>query len=160
MTIREKLIKIRSDSKLSQQEFADKLNISRQTVTRWEAGKSTPSSVQILNICREFNLDANELLTDGDPAPRQTLTQEQPKKKFDKRYIPFIATGLFIAAALAGLIVTIVYCAKDAAYDTSNTVWIISVPQNTPMLVLSLFLGVFIILLTALFIYLWRRGKK
>ena len=150
MTIREKLIKIRSDSGLSQQEFADKLNIARQTVTRWEAGKSVPSSAQLLNICREFGIDANELISDG----------KKPAKKIDKRLPAMIAVAVLIAAALAGLVVTIIYCVKDAAYDTSVTVWIVTVPQNTPMVVLSVFLGVFIILLAALFVYLWRREKK
>lgn len=154
MTIRDKLIKIRSDSGLSQQDFAEKLNISRQTVTRWEAGKSVPSSAQILNICREFGLDANELLSDDPAATRK------PDKKFNVKSIPLIAIGVIFAAALAGLIITVVYCIKDAAYDTTATVWIISVPQNTPMIVLCIFLAVFIILLAALFIYLLRREKK
>lgn len=154
MTIRDKLIKIRGDSGLSQQDFAEKLNISRQTVTRWEAGKSVPSSAQILNICREFGLDANELLSDGPAAACKS------DKKFNVKLIPLIAIGVIFAAALTGLIITIIYCIKDAAYDTTATVWIISVPQNTPMIVLCIFLAVFIILLAALFIYLLRREKK
>lgn len=77
ITIREKLIKIRSDSGLSQQDFAEKLNISRQTVTRWESGKSTPSSAQILNICREFGLDANELLSGEHAAVKTAPTQKE-----------------------------------------------------------------------------------
>ncbi len=154
ITIREKLIKIRSDSGLSQQDFAEKLNISRQTVTRWESGKSTPSSAQILNICREFGLDANELLSGEHAAVKQSA------KTIGIKLIPLTVIGVIFATALAGLIITVVYCVKDAAYDTSATVWIISVPQNTPMIVLCVFLAVFIILLAALFIYLLRREKK
>lgn len=158
MTIREKLIKIRSDSGLSQQEFADKLNVARQTVTRWEAGRSTPSSAQILNICNVFGLDANEFL-EGGIKPGDANAKELRLQKI-KKLLPFIAIAAAAVAAIAGLIITIVYCAKDAAYDTTATVWIIAVPQNTPMIVLSVFLGAFIIVLAALFIYLLKRGKK
>lgn len=157
MSIRDKLIKIRSDSGLSQQDFAEKLNISRQTVTRWEAGKSVPSSAQILNICNEFGLDANELLSDG--VTQRSVVKKQGRS-FNKALAALIAVGVLIAAATAGLIATVAYCIKDAAYDTSSTVWIIAVPQNTPMIVLSVFLALFTAALAVLFIYLWRRGKK
>ena len=88
MTIREKLIKIRSDSGLSQQEFADKLNVARQTVTRWEAGRSTPSSAQILNICNVFGLDANEFL-EGGIKPGEANANELRLQKA-KKLLPFI----------------------------------------------------------------------
>lgn len=158
MTIREKLIKIRSDSGLSQQEFVDKLNVARQTVTRWEAGRSTPSSAQILNICNVFGLDANEFL-EGGIKPGEANANELRLQKA-KKLLPFIAIACATVAAITGLIITIIYCVKDAAYDTTATVWIISVPQNTPMIVLSVFLGAFIIALAALFVYLLKRGKK
>ncbi len=77
-----------------------------------------------------------------------------------KKLLPFIAIACATVAAITGLIITIIYCVKDAAYDTTATVWIISVPQNTPMIVLSVFLGAFIIALAALFVYLLKRGKK
>ena len=63
-------------------------------------------------------------------------------------------------AALVGLIITIVYAVKDAAYDTSATVWIVSIPSNTPMIILSVFLALFIAVLAALFIFLLRGRKK
>ena len=62
-------------------------------------------------------------------------------------------------AAVVGLILTIVYAVKDSMYDAGATVWIITIPQNTPMLVLSAFLAVFIALLVLLLVYLLR-GKK
>ncbi len=37
------------------------LDVSRQTVSRWESGKSVPSSVQLSNLCKAFNIDANNL---------------------------------------------------------------------------------------------------
>ena len=70
-----------------------------------------------------------------------------------------VVIGVLILAAIVGLIVTVVYAIKDSMYDASATVWIITIPQNTPMLVLSAFLAVFIALLVLLFIYLLR-GKR
>lgn len=174
MTIREKLIQLRSGTALSQQEFADKLDVTRQTVSRWEAGKSVPSSAQIHKICSVFRLDANTLLDDASPAVTQdekaVLSDkeqkiEEPTKEWKffskKRIAAFIITAaVILALSLAGLIITIIYAVKDAAYDTSATVWIVAIPQNTPMIILSVFLAVFTLVLAAAFIVIFRRGKK
>lgn len=47
-----KAYKIKDERRLSQQELADLLDVTRQTVSRWESGKSYPSIQQLANICR------------------------------------------------------------------------------------------------------------
>ena len=170
MNIREKLIMLRNESNMSQQEFADFLNGSRQTVSRWEAGKSSPSFAQITNICRAFGIGANELLQTPVSNAEESAQQEKPLDKDEnvqqakpvgrKKLLSLCAIGACALAALVGLIITIVYAVKDAAYDTSATVWIVSIPSNTPMIILSVFLALFIAVLAALFIFLLRGRKK
>ena len=166
MSFRDKLLKLRSESKLSQQELADLIGVSRQTVSRWEAGKSVPSSNQIANICKAFHIQANDLVeTEGefsDNAEQEhtdpSLAESSREKKLSTPLIVLI--GVFLLIAVIGLIVTIIYAVKDATYDTSSTVWIAAIPQNTPFVVLSVFIAVFIILLAVLLIYLLRSRKK
>ena len=159
MDFRERLIKLRDENKLSQQEMADKLDVTRQTVSRWESGKSYPSIQQIAGICHTFHIDANELL-DCDEGTIERPPEPQKQKKRDKKFIAAaIVLCVLFAAALGGLIATIAYAVKDAQYDTSSTVWIVSIPQNTPMIVLCVFLGLFMLLIAAVFAYLITRGK-
>lgn len=159
MDFRERLIKLRDENKLSQQEMADKLDVTRQTVSRWESGKSYPSIQQIAGICRTFHIGANELL-DCDEGTIERPPEPQKQKKRDKKFIAAaIVLCVLFAAALGGLIATIAYAVKDAQYDTSSTVWIVSIPQNTPMIVLCVFLGLFMLLIAAVFAYLITRGK-
>ena len=42
MKFHEKLFELRKKEGLSQEELADKVNVSRQTVSKWEMGQSTP----------------------------------------------------------------------------------------------------------------------
>lgn len=49
-------------SKFSQQEMADKLNISRSTYTYYETGKSEPGQEKLKKICDILNVDFNTLL--------------------------------------------------------------------------------------------------
>jgi len=64
MEIKERLKKIRKHLHLTQQEFADKLGIKRNTVATYETGKSNPSDSAIALICKEFNIN-QEWLRNG-----------------------------------------------------------------------------------------------
>ena len=166
MDLREKLIKLRDEHGLSQAEMAERLDVTRQTVSRWEAGKSTPSVTQLAGICKTFKLDANEMLEIGVqhvPAAESLPTEfkDSEKARHGKKFIFIVALlAVLFAAAIAGLAVTISYAVKDAQYDTSSTVWIITIPQNTPMIVLSVILGMFILLIAALFAYVITKEKR
>ena len=59
---------------LSQEELAEKLNVSRQAVAKWESGKSFPASERLLELCRVLEIPAEQLL-------HQEAAHEQEKKK-------------------------------------------------------------------------------
>lgn len=59
-----RLKQIRKALNLTQQEFADRLKIKRNTVATYETGKSNPSDAAVSLICREFNV-REEWLRDG-----------------------------------------------------------------------------------------------
>lgn len=177
MDFRERIIRYRSEKGLSQQELADLLQVSRQTVSRWESGKSRPQPGQTAHIFARLQIepegdDAADFSADGDAAdvPADEGAAESGRTarphgeagyiRSQKVRIALLAViGALLLAAVVGLILTIVYAVKDSMYDAGATVWIITIPQNTPMLVLSAFLAVFIALLVLLLVYLLR-GKK
>ena len=55
--MKDRIKKIRKDLGLTQQEFADKLKVPRNTIAGYEVGKSNPSDAALNNICREFNVN-------------------------------------------------------------------------------------------------------
>lgn len=60
----ERIKKVRKALNLTQQEFADRLCIKRNTVATYETGKSNPSDAAVVLICREFNVN-EEWLRNG-----------------------------------------------------------------------------------------------
>ena len=64
MTFAEKLLLLRKSATLSQEDLAEKLNVSRQAVSRWEMGTAMPDSPNLLEISRLFNVSADYLLRD------------------------------------------------------------------------------------------------
>ena len=62
MEFEEKLLKLRKTAGLTQEELAEKLNVSRQAVARWEAGETTPDMTSLSAICETFRVSADYLL--------------------------------------------------------------------------------------------------
>lgn len=58
----DKLYKLRKDHHLSQEELAQKLNVSRQCIHKWESGSVTPDRDKIIAISKLFHVSLDELL--------------------------------------------------------------------------------------------------
>jgi len=48
---------------MTQEELAEKLNISRQAVTKWESGKTLPSTGNLKELAYIFNIKIDELIS-------------------------------------------------------------------------------------------------
>lgn len=62
MAFKENLVFLRKSLNLSQEELAEKINVTRQAVSKWENGQSTPDMDTILLLCDCFNVTADQLL--------------------------------------------------------------------------------------------------
>lgn len=101
-----KLIKqIRKDNHLTQKDLALKYNITYQAVSKWENGKNIPDISLLKQICDDFNIDINSLLT-GD----YTTNENKVSLKKDKRNLlkkkKFLFLCLFVL--LIGVITAII----------------------------------------------------
>ena len=74
------LKQIRKDNNLSQEQFADLLGVSRQSVSKWETGDAYPEMEKIIFIADEFKLDINTLLTG------EMLTPKEQSKAISKMF--------------------------------------------------------------------------
>lgn len=59
----DRLKQLRKALNLTQQEFADRLGIKRNTVAQYEIGRNEPIDAVIISICREFNVNEEWLRT-------------------------------------------------------------------------------------------------
>ncbi len=65
MTIGEKITNLRNAAGLSQEALADKLQVSRQAVSKWEMDQTQPQIDNVLQLCELFNISTDELLYDN-----------------------------------------------------------------------------------------------
>ena len=62
MKFGENLKIIRKNNKMSQEQLAEKVNVSRQSVSKWETGEAYPEMNNILELCKIFNCKINDLI--------------------------------------------------------------------------------------------------
>ena len=65
MKLGEKISKLRLSQNISQEELADQLEVSRQSVSKWEMDQALPQIDKVLKICEIFSVSADELLREN-----------------------------------------------------------------------------------------------
>lgn len=62
MKLGENIQKLRKDLKLSQEQLAEKIKVTRQTVSNWELGETAPNPEQLMLLSKTLNISIDELL--------------------------------------------------------------------------------------------------
>ena len=107
MDIGEKLFELRKGKNLSQEEVAEKLNVTRQTVSKWETNQSTPDFDKIIPICELFEITTEELLTGKKPeekveeeaeVKKEDVEEERPltKQEVKRKSAEVVSTSVFL----------------------------------------------------------------
>lgn len=71
MSLGEKLLKLRKKKGLSQEEVADILHVTRQTVSKWETDQSMPDFDKVVPICNLYEISTEELFHGEISTPRE-----------------------------------------------------------------------------------------
>lgn len=87
MKFNEKLIKLRKASGLSQEELGDKLDVARQTVSKWELGETTPEMDKLVELSNLFHVSMDEMA-------KETETPEVIARELDHQKINSVYTDV------------------------------------------------------------------
>ena len=95
MAIADKIKKLRKDNNMTQEDLAEKLNVSRQTISKWETNVVIPDADNIVSICKLFNITTDELLD-------YKIQSVQKKRQFilDMSVLLFGIIGFIVFAIL------------------------------------------------------------
>ena len=117
MTLREKLIVSRNKAGLSQMELAERLGVSRQAVSRWESGDTTPTMDKLKTLAKIYGVSLDWLCSDAadreppeaakpeaDRPPDDAPAGKEGEKKQKIRAIA-IALAIVVIAYLVGIVI-------------------------------------------------------
>lgn len=109
MIFADKLIRLRKKSGMSQEELAEKMNVSRQSVSKWEGAQSVPDLEKILQLGNLFGVTTDYLLKEeiedeeysgedySDKTRKVTLEQANEYLALRKKAAPRIALATFMS---------------------------------------------------------------
>ncbi len=129
--IGKKIKNIRIVERLSQEEFAEILLVSRQTVSAWETGKTVPDFYNIKRICEEFNINADDLIeTEKSEEPANKVSNEINKsdkiriQQENEHRINLIVTACVMAVLFLVIVVMIILIVISNSDKISGLVYI------------------------------------
>lgn len=96
MNIGEKIYNLRKKKNLSQEELANILNVSRQSISKWETGESTPDLDKIVPLCNFFEISTDEFLKGKDIVYERKLKEEKKKNKALTLSLCLVIFGIMI----------------------------------------------------------------
>ncbi len=105
MKTSEKLLRLRKQHGYSQEELAEKLNVSRQAISRWEADQALPDTVNILQISKLYNVSIDYLLNDEYDSEDETPVVKKTEERVTKRSMMQMSYILSLAINVIALLV-------------------------------------------------------
>lgn len=87
MDLGEKLFELRKEKNLTQDEAAEKLNVTRQTISKWETNQSAPDFDKIVPLCELYGISPNELLMGEKQATNKNEEDDESTWKEAKKHI-------------------------------------------------------------------------
>ncbi len=95
MDLGNRLYELRKEKKISQEEVAEKLNVTRQTISKWETNQSQPDFDKIIPICELYEITTDILF--GNTMERKSTinNQETFKMETKKKTAIVVSTSVF-----------------------------------------------------------------
>lgn len=93
MNLSEKIFELRKANGMSQEQLAEKIGVSRQSISKWESGESTPEMERLIELSKVFNVTTDYLLktSEVDQLAIRTETiekkQERLQAEFQKQHV-------------------------------------------------------------------------
>ena len=73
MNLGERIISLRKERSISQTDLARRLNVSRQAVSKWEQGTSSPDTAKLIQLAQILETDVEYLATGIRPEPKSVV---------------------------------------------------------------------------------------
>ena len=135
MKFADKLIELRKEKGWSQEEFAEKLDVSRQAISRWENETALPDAQNILRISKLFNVTTDYLLNEDNEDRAETPAVQTAEAKIEKtapvsrkKKYPYwyLILAICLVVAAACVIIKIIKPTNEEHHHTATS----SVKEN------------------------------
>ena len=97
----ENIQKLRKQANMSQEQLAEKIDVTRQTISNWELGETAPNPEQLKKLSKELNISIDKLLDNVVDTKEETTRERNNNYKFKVKGFRVIAVIWVIASITA-----------------------------------------------------------
>ena len=118
MEFHERLYEIRKNAGMTQSELAEKLDVSRQAISRWEMGTAKPEFENLIAISNIFDVSIDYLLKGSETASTATSQPDEEPEPEENPNTTNTAEKLWIAAIVTFVVLAVVFTLASGDWNT------------------------------------------
>lgn len=111
MNFGDNLKKIRKSHKMSQEDLAEKVNVSRQSVSKWETGDAYPEMNNILELCKIFHCKINDLIhtsmDDFNSLDKDIIMKVVKFNEEEQKKVKVVSNILFMIGRISKIVIRV-----------------------------------------------------
>lgn len=119
MTLGEQIIQLRKQKKMSQEDLADAMQISRQAVSKWENDQSNPDTENLIRLAAILEVDVNDLI--GNQLPQKNEESCQAVKKAHPHVI-WLLIGLLVLSVCVNILLAVLWGTARSTQSDVETI--------------------------------------
>lgn len=112
MEIGKKIVKYRRKNKLSQEQLAEKIGVTRQTISNWELNTTKPDVTQIKNIAKVLNTSIDDLLDNNGNGVKSKINNIENELKKNNRNLKLLILPVYFVVLGISLGILIYWSTK------------------------------------------------
>ena len=120
MKFNEKLVMLRKQQNLSQEQVSEKLGVARQTISKWELGETTPEMDKLIIISKLYDITLDELMKEDNEGKNVNDPNNMNSQKLAGMTIKFLK-GIGIFIFIAGILYAFIMIVELIAFNRLKT---------------------------------------
>lgn len=121
----DRLLELRKAYGYSQETLAEKIGVSRQAISKWERGESSPDTDNLIALANVYGITLDELLEGEKPIKKSVKEDEKPKEEKPKRKAVFGSLGKALFKFPFPLVAAAVYVGLNLFVHLWHPSWLI-----------------------------------
>lgn len=126
MKFNEKIIMLRKNKNLSQEDLGNELGVARQTISKWELGETTPEMDKLIKMSEIFEITLDDLIKDTEPNIDKNNANNTNTQKLAGLVIKILkGIGIFIIIVFAITVIMMIMSLvsyNNMKYDSKEVV--------------------------------------
>ena len=126
MKFNEKIIMLRKNKNLSQEDLGNELGVARQTISKWELGETTPEMDKLIKMSEIFEITLDDLIKDTEPNIDKNNANNTNTQKLAGLVIKILkGIGIFIIIVFAITVIMMIMglvSYNNMKYDSKEVV--------------------------------------